>query len=142
MEPSAAKDIIKIKCIICSKTEHAGVREKFRMIECPRAQRFLQAVLYFQDDVYTKVADLEDETSVFGADLYYPKTCLESYFQRYSRAKTSSSKANRKGPKKRNLLLAEVDVITNLLNNDIGIPLSDIRDLINDKDEYANITNE
>ena len=105
------------------------------MSECPRAQRFLQAVLYFQDDVYTKVADLEDETGVFGADLYYHKTCLESYFQRYSRAKTSASKANRKGPKKRNLLLTEVDVITNLLNNNIGIPLSDIRDLINDKDK-------
>ena len=105
-EPSTAKDIIKIKSIICSKTQHAGVREKFRMSECPRAQRFLQAVLYFQDDVYTKVADLEDEASVFGADLYYHKTCLESYFKRYSRAKTSASKANRKGPKKRNLFLA------------------------------------
>ena len=73
-------------------------------------------------------------------DLYYHKTCLESFFQRYARGKTSASKANRKGQKKHNLFLAEVDVITNLLNNNIGISLSNIRDLINDKDKYANIT--
>ena len=85
-EPSSRKEIIKIKCIICCKTQHGGIRDKFRMSECPRAQKFIKVTMFFQDDVYARVADLEDERSVFGADLYYHKVCLESYLQNYFRA--------------------------------------------------------
>ena len=50
-----------------------------------------------------------------------------------------------KGPKKssgkRSLSQSEVDVIRNLLQRGIGIPLSDIRDIINDKHRIETISN-
>ena len=68
----------KQKCIICCKTQlKGGIREKFRICESPRAKRFLEAAIYLQDQLYTRVADLEVDSQVFGADLYYHKNCLE-----------------------------------------------------------------
>ena len=130
-EPSSRKEIIKIKCIICCKTQHGGIREKFRMSEYPRPQKFIKATLFLQDDVYTRVADLEDERSIFEADLYYHKVCLESYPQKYFRA-TATDKPERNHSKKRCLFL-EVRAISDLLTKGIGISLSDIRDIINEK---------
>ena len=63
---SSAQDIIKLKCIICAKTQHFGIREMFRMCESRRAQKFLNAALLLQDEVYTRVTDLEDERRVLG----------------------------------------------------------------------------
>ena len=59
--------------------QHSGIREKFRMCESPRAQKFLNATFNLQDEVYTRVAGRKDERSVLGADLFYHKLCLESY---------------------------------------------------------------
>ena len=110
------------------------------MCESPRAQKFLNAALHLQDEVYTRVPDLEDERSVFGVDLLYHKFCLELYLQKYMRAI-----AGTKGPKKlsgkRSLFQSEVDVIRNLLQRGIGIPLSDIRDMINGKHGVDTISN-
>ena len=102
------------------------------MFESPRAQKFLNATLHFQDEVYARAAELEDERSVFGADLFYHKLCLESYLQKCMRA-TAAPKGPKKSSGKRSLFQSEVDVIRNLLQRGIGIPLSDIRDMINDK---------
>ena len=43
----------------------------YRISESSRKKRFLEAAVFFQDKVYTKVTDLEAEMQVFGADLYY-----------------------------------------------------------------------
>ena len=77
------------------------------------------------------MADLEDERSIFAADLYYHKVCLESHRQIYFRA-TAADKPERKHSKKR-LFLAEVIAASDLITKGIGIPLSDIRDIINEK---------
>ena len=37
----------------------------------------LQAEIYMQDEVFTKIPDLEEKSSVLGADLYYHKTSIE-----------------------------------------------------------------
>ena len=102
------------------------------MCESPRAQKFLNAALHLQDEVYTSVADLEDERSVFGADLFYHKLCLKSYLQKYMSA-TAATKGPKKSSGKRSLFQSEVDVVRNLLQWGTGIPLCDIGDMINDK---------
>lgn len=56
-------------CVICGQIKYKGEREKFRMSECVRAQKFLQASVYFQDKVFTGTCNLQDIQSVFGADL-------------------------------------------------------------------------
>ena len=134
------RDIIKLKCIICSKTQHAGIREKFCMCESPRTQKFLNAALPFQDEVYNGVADLENERSVFGTDLFYHKLCLELYLQKYMRV-AAAPKGPKKSSGKRSLFQSEVDVIRNLLPWGIAIPISDIRDMINEKHGVETISN-
>ena len=93
------------------------------MCESPRAQKFLNAALHFQDEAYTRVADLEDERSVFEADLFYHKLCLESYLQKYMRA-TAAPEGPKTSSGKRSFFQSEVDVIRNLLQWGIGILLS------------------
>lgn len=75
--PSSALHGQKQKCIICCKTRVGGIRDKYRFCESPRATRFLEATIHFQDELYTTEANLEAESHVFGADLCYHKTCFE-----------------------------------------------------------------
>ena len=56
--------------MIYRQTENNGIREKFRICEASSESKFLQAAIYLQDEVFTKIADLEKESCVFDANLY------------------------------------------------------------------------
>ena len=90
--PSSEQHVTKQVCVICTKTQHKGERQKFRICESPRAKLFLKATSYLQDEVFSRVADLESESTVFGADLMYHKLCLEIYLQKYDRGVPSHKK--------------------------------------------------
>ena len=51
------------------KIQNNGILEKFRICEPSRASKFLKAANYLQDEVFTKIADSEEERRVFAADL-------------------------------------------------------------------------
>ena len=63
--------------MICDKTQTNEISE-FRICEASGESKILQAAIYLQDEVFTTIADLEEESSVFCADLYYHKTCIEN----------------------------------------------------------------
>ena len=69
-KPSNIQQLQKQKCVICGKIQNNGMREKFRSCEASRASKFLQATIYLQDEVFTKIAHLVKESRVFGADMY------------------------------------------------------------------------
>ena len=75
--PCSTQHVQKQKCIICGKTQHDWIREKFWICEAPCANKFLQTAIYLQDEVFTKIADLEKESSVFGADVTTIKLALK-----------------------------------------------------------------
>ena len=54
---------------------------------------------------------------------------------------TAATKEPKKSSGKRSLFHSELDVIKNLLQPRIGIPLSDVRDMINDKHWVDKISN-
>ena len=54
---------------------------------------------------------------------------------------TAATKEPKKSSGKRSLFHSELDVIKNLLQPRIGIPLSDVRDMINDKHRVDKISN-
>ena len=139
-KPSSDQHIHKQTCIICSKTQHKGIRDKHRISESPRAKKFLQAVNRLQDEVFVRVADLDSESRVFGADIYYHKVCLEGYLQKFDRISRPSIRTT-KSSKKRLLFLEEVESIKELIDRGFGIVLSEVRDTINDKNGDDIISN-
>ena len=44
---------------------------KIQYLWTSRASRYLKAAIYLQDEVSTKIADLEKESVAFDADLYW-----------------------------------------------------------------------
>ena len=46
------------------------MREEFRICEASGESKILQAAIYLQDEIFTKIANLEKESCVFDADLY------------------------------------------------------------------------
>ena len=72
----------QMNCIICHQRSHKREFNKFRISEDNRAMSFLEAANYFQDDLFGRICDLQDEHAGFGADLYYHKHCMTIYHQR------------------------------------------------------------
>ena len=130
--PSSEQHVTKQVCVICTKTQHKGERQKLRICESPRAKLFLKATSYLQDEVFSQVADLESESRVFGADVIYHKLCLETYLRKYDRS-VSSHKKERESSSKRLLFLQEVESNKELIDRGFGVPLSEIRDKLNEK---------
>ena len=73
-KPSNIQQLRKQKCVICRKIQNNGILEKFRICEPARASKTLKAAIYLQDDVFTKIANLEIKSRVFHADLY--RNCI------------------------------------------------------------------
>ena len=91
----------------------------------------MEATLYKQDEVYIRVADLESESRVFGADLFYHKICLPNYFNKYNRKLEGCN--IRKKSKKREIFVKELESIEEMIDRGFFIPISEIRNVINDK---------
>ena len=123
--PTAMRDL---NCIICDNKSHKGQYTKYRIGESDRAKAFLAATKYFQDGVFTRTCDLEDENSVFGADLYYHSTCMKSYL------KTFDSRDKNVKPKLSQKQVAWNQIVRELeqgLRDGKGYELSVIRDHLN-----------
>lgn len=81
------------KCVICGFVKHGGVNAKYLTSEKKRPKKCLEASVFFLDEVYTRTCDLQNINSVFGADLYCHKECINKYLFTYDReiARTDSS---------------------------------------------------
>ena len=108
----------------------------FRICESERAENLREAVIFLQDEVYIRTCDLQDASKCFGADLYYHRSCLPSYINKYHRAKTN----NIIKPTKRDTFILYIDFLQTMFDAGTAISLSDIRDMINDE-SYINIIN-
>ncbi len=82
-----------MKCIICDRMSHKREFAKYRISETNRATSLLQAANFFQDDIFSRFCDLQDEHAVFGADLYYHRHCMTLYLQRFEQASHSTEES-------------------------------------------------
>ena len=73
-EPSPTQDSDNLPCIVCNhvRTSESGtkVKKKFRICEEQRANKFLAAASFFQDEVFHRIADIDSEQRIFAADLF------------------------------------------------------------------------
>ena len=127
-----------VKCIVCNKESFKKLYIKYRISETNRAMSFLAAANFFQDDVFTRVCDLQDPCSVFGADVYYHKSCMTTYLSKYDKRDSDSK------PKLSEKMLAWNQITKDLehgLKSGKGYELSGIRDRLNIINEKCNFRN-
>ena len=75
---------------------------------------------------------------MYGADLLYHHSCLSSYIQKHKRA----SQAQEKGSHylkttKRHIFESYKEFIKEIIDSGSGISLPDIRDMLNEKEEFV-----
>ena len=63
-------------CIVCNQMKSKGETKRYRICESRRASRFLAAIKFNKDIVYTRCSYMETITRVFAADVMYHDNCL------------------------------------------------------------------
>ena len=130
-KPTVQCKIYDQKCVICGFYKYQGEYGKCRISEINRASKFLEASVYFQDEVFTRTCDLQDTNSVFGADLYCHKSCISNYLLKYDRAKKKPRNIDCI-PEKQKAWRNVVETIESGLSNGLGYELSFVRNSINE----------
>ena len=82
-------DIYTTPCVICGQVKYYGSTNKHRICESGRAQHFLEATAFFQDEVCKRTCDIQDIYGVFGSDIYYHPACFSKYIKRRGPVKSS-----------------------------------------------------
>ena len=126
-------DMYNQKCVVCGFVKHYGNYEKHRISETNRSAKFLEATVFFLDEVYTRTCDLQGIESVFGADLYCHKMCIKSYLLRYDRERKTTEIADSDDPRllKKKAWATVLEIVETGLTNGEGYELSYVRDLMN-----------
>lgn len=79
------KDKEKKPCIVCNQMKCKGVDQRYRICEARRAKRFLSAIKYNKDVVYTRCSLFESIGDVFANDVMYHNNCLTNYLRKVER---------------------------------------------------------
>ena len=122
-------DIWKHQCVICTCAKHNKEYKKFRISENERAEMFLDAAIYFQDDVYLRICDLQDASAIFGSDIYCHKNCIRSYLLNYERALAKQEQEPH--PVKNVVFRKVLESIMDELKEGKGFALNDLRERCN-----------
>ena len=97
---------------------------------------FREAATFLLDNVYTRICDLQCNSEVFGADLYYHSSCLSGCILKYQRLKSTASKSNSQKTRKRDVFNKYLQFIKDVvIDRGSAISLSQIRGMVNEKDD-------
>ena len=92
--------------------------------------------------MYVRTCDLQDASKVFGADLYYHRTCLPSYINKYHPVKRKKKTSNIIKPTKRDTFILYTNFLQTIFDAGTAISLSEISDMINDESNISIINSE
>ena len=82
--------------------------------------------------MYVRTCDLQDGSSVFGADLYCHRSCINTYLKRYSREASRNFETGNPQKHTKQRVVEEIinDMMPGLRRGD-GYTLTDIRHRVN-----------
>ena len=131
--PSQSDHRTNLRCVICGNFQNNGIKEKKRIAESSSAKCSREA-----DEVYTRICDLENDENMYGADLSYHHSCLSSYIQKHKRALQAQEKGSHYlKTTKRHIFENYKEFIKEIVDIGSGISLPDIRDMLNEKEEFV-----
>ena len=84
--------------------------------------------------MYTRISDIINAERLLAADLYCHKSCISGYKLKYKQSKNDEKTTVSKTPK-RILFQRHISFFKEILNKGNGICLSEIRDIINGKED-------
>ena len=84
-----------IQCVLSGGKCAKKIYEKFNIYKSVCVKIFLGSSLFFLDDVYARICDLEYDASIYGVNLLFHENCITSYFMRYKR-RIEDNKSNDK----------------------------------------------
>ena len=102
------------------------------MEESERTTIFLKAVIHVIDEVFTRVAYLQDVFDVFAVDITYPSVCLELYLRHYERSLSDSSPLAKK---KRTTFQMEIERVATIIDQENGLTPTEIREIKTKQDK-------
>ena len=100
-----------------------------------RAKFLLKAATLFQDEVFTRISDLSDESSIIAADLYCHKSCVSGYKVKFKN--NMDDKLVSKQPKKRDVFPKYITFIKTIFENGNGISLSELRYILKQNEKVV-----
>ncbi|XP_052270943.1 uncharacterized protein LOC127871787 [Dreissena polymorpha] len=121
----------KTVCIVCCQIRYKGKHDKSRISDSSMARNFLKATVSMQDDVFLRTYDLQDEHSVFGANLYYHKLCMLNYFRRYDDTRTTLELGDNRNSLRQRLFSTCVSVLEEKIQSKSTVSLRGLRDHLN-----------
>ena len=89
----------------------------------------------FQDEVFTRISDLSDESSITAADLYCHKICISGY--KVKLKNNMDDKLVSKQSKKRDIFFKIYYIYKNYIENGYGVSLSELRDMLNQNEKVV-----
>lgn len=116
------------KCVVCNCQSHNGTFQKYRISDPIRAKKFLDAKLFFKDDVYNRTTILLCTNDILQASLYCHKNCIRSYLRSYEKGGTEITAP--KEDLKKTVIINYFKTLIPQLKNGVGFSLSDIRNNI------------
>ena len=142
-KPSSFVPVQKQTCVICGKKQEKNEVRKYRICEKPRAQNLIDAAILLKDEVYTRISYLKTVQEIFSADLRYHRDCFNKYLHKYNYARNPRGTENIEQEKsKRHYFNKYVQFLENIIEQGRGITLSEVRDLIKEKEGVDIFTNE
>ena len=89
----------------------------------------------FQEEFFTRIFNLIDESSIIAADLYCHKSYISGYKVKFKN--NMDDKLVSKQPKKRDIFSKYITFIKPIFENGNCISLSELRDMLNQNDELV-----
>ena len=117
--------------MICGEIKSQGIYQKYRISEKERVSKFIEATVYFQDDVYQRTCDLQDTYSLYEADLLCHKRSINRYLIEFERADCEAARVS-VNQKKEAWLDIIGDVETRLCNGE-SVELTYVRNCLHEK---------
>ena len=129
------------KCIICDKKKYKNDKVLYRLCELPRAQKFMDAIKFKLDEVYTRCSIYQTVKDLFAADILSHKSCMNRYLIQYQRELTDALDKEENGNQS-DLKQAFETILEEINLEKNAYSLSECRDKLNEQLKDCQVSNQ